>query len=71
MKVGINERTGIIEISLEAESKEDVVQLVRLGMNSTKQLKLCRTEVYKSGGVHTYIHVGHHRRSDGTVPKRR
>jgi len=71
VKAKLNEYKHCFEISLEAETARDIAQLVRMGMNSTKELKSVATDVYSDATVVSYLIVGKRQRSDGRVPKRR
>ena len=49
MKANIEEYEGCFSIDLEAENKEEVVQIVRLSLNRTKQLRGVFSQFFKGG----------------------
>ncbi len=49
MKAEINEYDGCYAIDLTAETVEDAAKLVRLGMNTTKELRSLESYVSQSG----------------------
>lgn len=71
MKVNVNEFGSQVEIHMEAETKEDAAQLVRLGMNTTKEMLYIRSDVYSTGTVSSTVCIKKHYRADVLVPRRK
>lgn len=69
MRVELHEYDGCFEISLVAETVEEAAQLVRMGMNTTKELRYQRTYAYQSG-ISADVVLGKSKRADASVPKR-
>lgn len=69
MKVELHEYSGCFSISLVAETVEEAAKLVRMGMNSTKDLRYLRTYAYDTG-VSADVVLGKSKRADSSVPKR-
>lgn len=70
MKVEFAENAGCYSASLEAETVAEAAALVRMGLNSTRELRSCGTNVYQDGPVVSYIVVGKSKKADSRVPKR-
>lgn len=70
MKVKFTENGGCYCASLEAETVAEAAALVRMGMDSTRELRSCSTEAYQDGTVSSYIVVGKSKKADSHVPKR-
>ena len=71
MKVTLEDYKAAFTVSLEPETMEEAAQLVRLGMDSTKKILRCETEVYGDDHFHSHITIKKHGRANSTVPKRR
>lgn len=69
MKVEFKEHRGCFAVNLEPETAEEVVSLVRLGMNSTKELRSCYTDVFEDGSAGSSIVVGKRKQDFITVRK--
>lgn len=68
MKVKATEFDGCHSFELEAETLADAAFLVRMGMNSTPELRSLGADAYKDGTIFGYIVIG---KSDLTQPSQR
>ncbi len=71
MKVTLNEYEGCFGIDLSAETMLEASQLVRLGMNTTKELKFNKCYVNKDGTFSSSTIIAKHRRAGSEIPKRK
>ncbi len=58
MKVQLAEHSGCFEISLEPETPKEVAQLVRLGVNGTKEVRAISTTVGNDLSVNAWLVLG-------------
>ena len=71
MKVNAVEFEGCYSLELIAETIEDAAFLVRMGMDSTRELRSVGTNVYKDNTVRGHVVVGKRKQFDSVVPKRK
>jgi len=58
MKVQFAEYNGCFNINLEPENKEETIQLVRLGINKTKELRGIYVDAYNNKTLEASIVIG-------------
>jgi hypothetical protein len=71
MKVRVFENSGCFGIELEPENTTEINLLVRMGMNTTSQLRSCRTYAHNNGVFSSSVVIAKHRRADSDIPKRK
>ena len=71
MKLKFDEYEGCFSIELEAESLADAAFLVRMGMNTTQEIRVCGTTVMQNGDFYGHLVLAKNRRADSAVPRRR
>lgn len=58
MIVKFNEYNGCFNINLIPKNKEETIQLVRLGINKTKELKRIYVDAYNDKTLEAFIVIG-------------
>ena len=71
MKFELKEHEGCFAIEMTAESLEEAARLVRMGMNTTMNLRSLQTLISREGQFEAYAVFAKNRRANGYVPKRR
>lgn len=70
MTIILSEHEGCFSFDCAAESREEAALLVRLGMNSTKEVRSIGATVDRGGGFSAHVVIGKHRKANSTVPRR-
>lgn len=68
MTVNISEYDAGFSINFIAESLDEAAKLVRLGMNSTKELRSLSTYATQTGNISSAVFIGKAVRSSSEVP---
>lgn len=71
MKATFIEHEGCFAVGLEAENMAEAALLVRFGMNRTKELSHCGTDVYRDCSVISRVLIGKRKDSNSDVPVRK
>ena len=71
MKFNLIEHEGCFAIDMQAETIQDAATLVRLGMNTTRELRFLSANVSKEGSFTATAVFAKHRRANSDVPRRR
>ncbi len=69
MKAKIIEHRGCFEISMTAESMEDAVQITRIGMGATKELRECWAYVGENQSPFASVVLGKYKNMSSEVKR--
>ena len=69
MKVELIEHEGCFEIGLKPESMEDVVLLIRFGINATKEVRSIGAYAHQDKTASAWLVVGKRSKASSEVPK--
>lgn len=70
MKIRLIEFEGCFAFECEAEDLKDGAVLVRMGANSTKEVRSVRAYASRDGAITAGVVIGKDRRADSSVPRR-
>jgi len=71
MKIELYEFDDCFDISLEAETVEEAARIIRMGMNSKKDLNYVIASAFDDQTIFGSISIGKRKRGHSEVPKQR
>jgi hypothetical protein len=71
MKFELSEHDGCFAINMTAETIQDAATLVRLGMNTTRELRSLSASVNQAGVFEAFAVFAKHKRASQYIPRRK
>lgn len=68
MKIEMREHDGCFEFCFEPETMDDSVQLVRFGLNATKDVRSKQVCAYQDGALRGYLVIGAKKSKINSIP---